>query len=273
MALLKDRDLQRVDGVARVAMTGSQSRNALTDLRQHSPCKVMFPLTDGQPFREAVFLNTAGGVAGGDRLRYEAAVEGEAALTLTTQAAERVYRALDTAATIHTRIDVRDRAALHWLPQETILFDGGKLNRNTEIHAEHGACALAMETLVFGRAASGEKIRRGEIRDQWRVHLGGRLVWTDVLRLKGDLASLLDGAPLLAGAAAISTLIYVGADAEARLDQVRVLLTNLRCTAGATLVNKVLICRFAASRASDLREAVGHFLAGFRGGLPRVWTS
>lgn len=269
---LKDRDLQRFDGAARVAVTGAGGQVRLTDLYQSSPCKAMFPLIDGRPWREAVLLNTAGGVAGGDRLRYQATASGDACLILTTQAAERVYRALDAPGVIETRLEARDAATLEWLPQETILFDGGRLHRTTAIHASGSARILALEWLTFGRAASGEQVRCGAVRDRWRVFRDDRLVWADDLRLDGDIAGLLVRAPLLGGCGAIASLLYLGPDAEDRRDPARVLLADLPCEAGATLVNGMLLCRFAARRAAALRQAVAAFLAGFRGGWPKIWA-
>ncbi len=130
-AILRDRDLQRVDGAARIAVHGAGGRNAITDLFQRSPCKVLLPDIDGHPCREAVFLNTAGGIAGGDRLSFGLSASGDASFTGTTQASERIYRAIDAPGQIEMRIEAADNAALQWLPQETILFDGGRLNRST----------------------------------------------------------------------------------------------------------------------------------------------
>ena len=299
---LRDRDLQRVDGAARVAVKSEGGRTMLAELYQRSPCKVLFPHVDGEKWREAVFLNTAGGVAGGDVLRYEALATGEASLVVTTQAAERVYRAIDTAGRVETRIEARDTATLEWLPQETILFDGGRLSRSTEIHCASGASVLAMDWLILGRAASGERVAAGEVRDHWRLYRDGRLVWADAFRLGGDIAALQVKKPLLSGCNAIATLLYTALDAAVQLEHARELLSKVAASqpsplageggaerrrvrgtaagavpmdsdgeppiyAGATVVNGVLVCRLAAADASDLRAAVIEFLRAFRGRL------
>lgn len=277
---IRDRDLQRVDGAARVAVTAADGRTVLTDLYQRSPGKVLFPLIDGEKWREAVFLNTAGGVAGGDLLRYEARADGEAMLTVTTQAAERIYRAIDSAARVESRIEAADTAYLEWLPQETILFDGARLSRFTEIHVAPNARVLAMDWLILGRAASGERVGQGEVRDNWRLYCDGRLVWADAFRLGGDIAALRTAKPLLADCTAIATMVYAGADASAQLDAVRETLgAATHAHSGATIVNGILICRLAAGSASDLRCAVIDYLSALRGrlsgasvSLPKVWT-
>jgi urease accessory protein len=136
-----------------------------------------------------------------------------------------------------------------------------------------------MDWLLLGRAAHGETLTAGAIRDDWRVHRGGRLAWADSFRLDGDIAAQTARASLLGGCTALATLLYIAADAADHLDRAREILGGLPVTAGATLVNGLLICRLAAPLAGDPRRAVSTFLRAFRaelGGfppdLPRVWA-
>lgn len=278
-AIVQDRDLQRVDGAAHIAVTGQGSIMGLADLYQRSPGKVLVPQIDGRSCREAVFLNTAGGLAGGDRLRFEARAEGEGSFTATTQAAERVYRAINTAAQVHMHIEAADQAVMQWLPQETILFDGGRLHRSTDIRVSGAAKLLAMDWLILGRSASGETVRRGEFRDHWRVYREGRLIWADAFRLGGDIAGIVARPSLLGGCTALATIIYAAADAPEQLERARSAIAGSGCEAGATLVNGLLICRLAAKSAAILRRTVENFLRNFRDelygfspGLPKVWA-
>ncbi|RYG03470.1 MAG: urease accessory protein, partial [Caulobacteraceae bacterium] len=52
----------------------------------------------------AVLLNTSGGLAGGDRLSQRVDWGSRSAAIVTTQAAEKIYRAIDDPATIDTRL-------------------------------------------------------------------------------------------------------------------------------------------------------------------------
>ena len=79
---------------------------------------------------EAVIVNTAGGIAGGDRHRprHRRSSDG-AALAVTTAAAEKVYRALGPRRRDRRQARRSARArGCRWLPQETILFDRARLN-------------------------------------------------------------------------------------------------------------------------------------------------
>jgi urease accessory protein len=257
-----------VDGAARVAFAPE-----LTTLYQRSPCRVLMPRVDGRAGGEIVFVNTAGGIAGGDRLRYEVSLAGGAHAVFTTQAAEKIYRALDSAARIETRIAAEDGAHAEWLPQETIVFDGGRLSRSVEVSLTGTASALAVEALVLGRAAYGETLGSGEIVDRWRVERDGRLVWADNFRLAGDIAALAARPALLGGARALATAIYAAPDAAGRLDTARTALEGAR--AGATVIDGVLIARIAAPDGAALRVAILKLLRVLRDGAetPRVWRS
>ena len=143
---------------------GSENGTRVKEVFQQSPLRVLFPGTTAGAVEEVVLLNTGGGVAGGDRLECRVTALANASIAVTSQAAEKVYRALTVPARSATRLKVCAAAKLAWLPQETILFDWARLCRTTEIELTHGAELMALEWLVLGRAAHGEKITGGHIR-------------------------------------------------------------------------------------------------------------
>lgn len=221
--------------------------------------------------REAIFINTSGGVTSGDRLHYAAQVKGGAQLDVTTQAAERIYRAPNGAGEITTTLRLDAQSRLDWLPQETILFEGAALKRQLNIEMGERASLLALETLVLGRKAMGETLRKARLSDQWRIRRGGRLVYADAVRFDAPEAQTMSAATL-GGNRALATLVYVAPDAEARLDFARGLLGLSEVQAAASAWNGMLALRFLAPDAYPLRKALISFLTEFRGRtLPRVW--
>ena len=274
-----DRDLQRAEGFARLVLDGSEQGTRLVEVFQRSPIRMMFPRTPGVRMGEVVLVNTAGGIAGGDRLEYIVTALADASVMMTSQAAERVYRALSEPAHIATKLKVCAAAKLAWLPQETIVFNGGRLRRTTEIELSSGAELLALEWLVLGRAAHGEQIVGGEIVDGWRVKRDGRLVWADTFRATDDVFSRLHSRALLANCKAIGTLIYFGPDLETRLQFMRDLAPSLRCQCRATVVAGLLIMRFAAERSAELRDGLrevldqlGRALGSGTFRTPKMWS-
>lgn len=273
---------QRVDGAMRIEFAAAHDRTRLTDLYQRAPCRVLFPDVDAGETTQAVLLTTSGGLTGGDRLDIDVAAGAGARATVTSQAAEKIYRALAGAdpARIDARVAVAESGYVEYLAQETILFDGARLRRQLDADLASGARLLAVESLVFGRGAMGERYARGYVHDAWRIRRGGRLVFADALHLDGDIAAAC-AAPFAFGhATACATLIYAAADAPALLEPVR---THAAADASppivhATLREEVLIVRLLAADPAALRRAVvdvagtiRSLAAGLPPRLPRVW--
>jgi urease accessory protein len=265
--------LPRTEGTVRLGFArGADGRTALADLRQSGAGRVRFPKPAGGDGPEAVLLNTAGGLTGGDRMSIEVSLAARCRATVTAAAAEKIYRALDGEAAVRVRLDVGEAAHLAWLPQPTILFDRARLDRRTEVAISGDASFLAVETLIFGRAAMGEEVRRGACRDAWRVRRDGRLVFADTFRVDGEVASVLRRGATLDGARATAVLLWVSPDAPARLDEVRALLEDTACAAGASAWNGLLAVRATARDGTVLQALLGAVITRLTGRqLPRVW--
>jgi urease accessory protein len=269
--------LQRARGRVEVAVSRRDGAVRLDRLFQQGCAKAFLPGGPGsgttpEAVPEVVLANTSGGLTGGDRLDYALAVGPGAALVATTQAAERVYRSGDVPARLGVTLDVGAGAALDWLPQETILFQGGRLARRLEADLAGDAHLTLVETLVLGRAAMGEVVTHGRYTDQWRIRRSGRLVHAEALRLDGDIARITAGPATLRHARAMATLVHVGPGAEARLAGTRNLVERLEAVeAAVSLRGEVLILRLLGDDHAPLRRALAQVLEVFRGALPRVW--
>ena len=274
-----DRDLQRADGCGRIVLIGSENGTRIEDVFERSPIRIMFPRTEHRRVEEAVIINTGGGVAGGDRLECSVAALPGASIAVTSQAAEKVYRALHEPARVVTKLKTQMSAKLAWLPQETIVFNQARLHRTTEIELFSGAELLALEWLVLGRTAHGEVVVGGSITDSWCVKRDGRLVWGDSFRVTDEIYRDLKKKALLSNHNAIATLIYFGPDLDKRLDFLREIIPSLGCNCAATLVSGLIVVRFAAKESSDLKLALRSFLEQFGPELgsgpfrvPKMWS-
>jgi len=271
---------QRADGAAVLSIgcdSGGTSR--LRDLYQRAPCRMLFPDVEaGEPL-QAVLLTTTGGLTGGDRTRVEFNVGANARATLTTQAAEKLYRALPGAPPVECAVSLTAAANswCEWLAQETILFNGACLRRSFSADLEAGSRMLAVESIVFGRRAMGEDLRTGMLHDSWRIRCAGRLAWADTMRLEGDIAGLRRAPFGFGPAVACATMIYAAQDAGDLLEPVRALLGQTE-ESGVTLLDGLLIIRMLDSDAPRLRSRIvqvagliRHTAAGVARALPRVW--
>jgi urease accessory protein len=233
--------------------------------------RVRFPSPEGEGL-SGVLVNTAGGVAGGDRFDVEIAASDAARLTLTTAAAEKVYRAPGPAAQLSIGLKLTAGAHLSWLPQETILFDRARLQRRFDIELDETASLLLCEIVVFGRAAMGERMKQGELVDRWRVRRGGALVFAETVRLDGDVGAKLARSAVAKGGAAIGTALIVPGD-EALVERVREASDSFAGEVGISAWNGFAMARFCAQDAAALRADMIAVLARTGAVLPRLWLS
>ncbi|WGF90195.1 urease accessory protein UreD [Marinivivus vitaminiproducens] len=250
-----------------------QGRTRLIRLMQRQPLRVLQPHVARDDLRQAVLINTGGGVVGGDRLRVRVSVATGGRALVTSQAAEKVYRSKGAAACLSTALSVGAGAWLEWLPQETILFDRSRLDRKLAIDVAPGGRGLFGETLVFGRTASRETLGDVHLRDHWRVRLDGRLIWADGFGLGEDVTDRLADPFGLAGARAMATALHVAADAPSRLPLARAILAeggDPGCRAAATSMPGVLLVRWLGADAAAVRRSFGAFWSGFRSVVERL---
>ena len=276
---VRDVDLQRACGAGRIVLAGEGTGARIADIYQKFPISLLFPKIDDRPCKEVVIINSSGGVVGGDRLEIEVVALHHAAVSVTTQAAEKIYRALDRPARISTRLKAFESARLAWLPQETIVFNGARIARQTEIDLSPGAEVIALEWLVLGRIESGEEVLGGCILDSWRVRLDGRLVWADGFLVADETFAHLHRRALLSRWKAIGTLIYFGPCLDARLEILREIAASLDCQCAATIVGAIIVVRVAAEASADLKQGLRSLLDRFSlelepgpFGVPKMWS-
>ena len=267
--------LQRARGELRVQVAVRNGATVLDRLFQTGNLKARFPRGAVRGWLDIVTLNTSGGIAGGDRLISTFKVEADARATIAGQAAERYYRVspCSPAAQVRTRIWLGNAAAAEWLPQETILFDDCAMDRQLDIEMSASSWFVGVETLVFGRAAMGERVRKGQIRDAIRLRREERLIWHDTVRMNGEIDALLRRPAVAHGAGAVATLVHVAPGAEQRVDAVRAALEPMPAESGVSVWDGMLIARLLAPDAAPLRQALIAALEVVREyrPLPRVW--
>ncbi len=242
------------------------------ELHESGSLRVRFPSPE-QKGLSAVFVNTAGGVAGGDRFDIDIAAGTGAHLTVTTAAAEKVYRSHGPEAQVNITLRAGDDARLAWLPQETIIFDRARVARRIDIDLSQSASLLLCEIVVFGRAAMGEVMAHGSFKDRWRMRIGGKLVFAETVRLDGDISEKLARRAVANGGVAIGTALIVPGD-EAIVARVREASDAFGAEVGVSAWNGFAMARFCAQDAAKLRTDMMKVLECVSpSGLPRLWLN
>ena len=246
-------DQPRAIGAALVSSKARAGQSHIDKLRQSGALKLLFPRSSGT--LEAVLINTAGGITGGDVYSIDAQAGAGSELRVTTQAAERAYRAQPgQTGTMTTKLSVSNDASLQWLPQETILFEGAALTRRLDVDLDESARFLMVEPVLFGRRAMGEDLHDLRFDDRVDIRRNGTPIYRDGVRLLGDVAAQLDRPAVAAGARAMANLVYVAPDAAALLTELRGLIGT---AGGVSLLNDtVLVARILAPDGFTLRRSL-----------------
>jgi urease accessory protein len=235
--------------------------------------RIRFPNGDGRGALDAVIINTAGGMAGGDCFDMDVEVGARARLTVTTAAAEKIYRSTGPDARIGLKLNVGPGGTLAWLPQETILFDHVRLRRSIDIALASGAKLLLAEAVVFGRSAMGEIVSSGHFSDRWRVRIDGRLAFAETVRLDGEISRLLAQRAVAGNAVAVACVLKAPGD-DAAVAAVRASQRDFSGEVGVSAWNGLAIARLVAADGATLRRDLAAVLMALGAGpLPRLWLN
>jgi urease accessory protein len=259
----------RAAGRIALSVAAEHSVTRRRQVYEDGPLRVRFPNADRGAL-EAMIVNTAGGIAGGDRHDLGIRVGDGAALMVTTAAAEKVYRALGPDAEISVKLTVGENARLMWLPQETILFDRSRLNRRIEADVAPGASLVMAELVVFGRAAMGEAVEEGAFIDRWRVRRGGQLAFAETVRFDGAVAAMLREPAVAGGGIAIATVLAVPGD-QAMVERARAQV--FYGEVGVSAWNGLAVARLCAKDGQSLRRDLAAVVTAMGGTLPRLWLN
>jgi urease accessory protein len=263
--------MQRSHGKAMVsfALRGDQIR--LRDLAQSGSAKAMLPRVWGA-VPEVVFLNTSGGLTGGDHLSYQMDIGAGARITATTQTAERAYASTGLPAEVVVRATVGQGGRLDWLPQETLIYEDSNLHRRSEIDLAEGASCLLAEVVILGRHAMGERPKRARLTDHRMIRRMGRPVWSESLQLNPQILSRATDPALLGDARAFAIIALVADGAQDHLARIRAVLDEPACRAAASGWDGRLLIRIMAADGWPLRRQIARVLTALRDApLPRVW--
>ncbi|MBD9355503.1 urease accessory protein UreD [Methylomonas albis] len=250
-------------------------KTALVKRQHRGPLTVQRPFYPEAEICHVYLLHPPGGVVAGDRLTINASAEAAAQALITTPAAGKFYRSGGGEAQQAVNLKVAEHASLEWLPQETIVYQGARLDSSMTIDlAEHGRF-IGWEILALGRPAAGEGFDNGSANLNWRISRAGRLLYLERLRLDAAAFQARWG---LFGHSACGTLFAYPATAL-HLAAVQALIGE-EPNRGVTLIEGLLICR-ALDRRADLLKGFFERVWGLVRGevvgkevcLPRIWAT
>ena len=248
-------------------------QNFVSRMYQSGSAKLMLPKTYSD-MMEAVILNTSGGMTDGDIFNIDVQAK-ECPLVMTTQTAERVYRSGGTKpAKVKINLSVSNTADLHWLPQETILFNDSKFERTLTVNLSSCSNFLGAETIVLGREAMGENICDCELIDNWRVFRDGNLFHAESFRLSNEVNKIITAPAGCNDARLLSTILYIGNNIDQVADRVANLIKQSSSDCAASSWKNRLVIRLLSAHSASARKDIERLLLTIRQQpLPRVWQT
>lgn len=251
------------------------SKTALVNRAHRGPLTVQRPFYPEGGVCHVYLLHPPGGVVAGDQLSITAAVEPDAQALITTPAAGKFYRSGGGEARQNVNLSVADGASLEWLPQETIVYEGARLNSSMNIDLAEHARFIGWEILALGRPAAGEGFDNGAATLSWRISRAGRMVYMERLHLDAEAFKARWG---LFGHSACGTMFAYPATAL-HLAAVQELIGD-ETNRGVTLIEGLLICRGLDARADVLKAFFEEVWGLVRGDVigkevcaPRIWAT
>lgn len=258
-----------------LGFTRTESKTILARRRHHGPLAVQRPFYPEGGVCHVYLLHPPGGVVAGDKLAIRVNADTGAEALVTTPAAGKFYRSDGPRACQAVALRVAEGAALEWLPQETIVFEGARVASDMRIELRSGARFVGWEILSLGRPAAGEGFAKGAARLDWRITLGGQPLYLERQLLDAHAFAARWG---LWNRAALGTLFAYPATLP-QLETVRGLIGET-AHQGVTLIDGLLICRALDLRADVLRQFFLRVWEIIRPGTmgraacpPRIWAT
>jgi urease accessory protein len=248
--------------------------------RHDGPLVVQKPLyPEGGEVCHAIVVHPPAGIAGGDELEIDVRLQPNAQALLTTPGAGKWYRSAGRPGRKRIVHRVAAGAALEWLPQESIVFDGALAELRSEISLEGDACYFGWEIVCLGRTGSGERFARGACSLASELLRDGALLWFERGRIDA-------GGALMQSRAGLGSRPVFGtfcASAPQLAAEHLALARAARACEGdgaVTLLPGVLLGRYLGASAPAARRyftalwrALRPALAGREAAEPRIWST
>jgi urease accessory protein len=256
------------------------ARTVLATRRHEGPLVVQKPLyPEGDEICHAIVVHPPGGIAGGDELLLDVAVDAGAHVLLTTPGAAKWYRSGGPWALQTLAFRVAPDAVLEWLPQESIVFDAARARLASELHLSGDARFIGWELVCFGRSGSGERFEHGSCRLSNAIRRDGRLIWLERGRFDGG-ARLLAAAAGLRGQPISGTLVAVAPHIDDALLAECRRVAPARGEGAVTRLPEVLVARYLGDSSEAGRryfvalwDVLRPALLGQEAREPRIWRT
>ena len=258
----------------KLGFTRSGNKTVLTQRQHTGPLVVQRPFYPEQGVCHVYLLHPPGGVVGGDHLQIAIHADQQAQALITTPGAAKFYRSTQPALQSVT-MQVDDHACLEWLPQETIIYEGARVESRIHLDLADQARFIGWDITALGRPAAGEQFESGQALISWHVTRNNTVVFIEKMNLDANAFTANWG---LNASSSCGSLFACPASRD-HLHVVRELIGSAP-QRGVTLIGDLLVCRASDAQSRSVRQ----FFEQVRGILrkdilrsddykPRIWAT
>jgi len=269
--------MQRANGSLKISF----SNNEISNLYYTTPLRAFSNDDGNNDIPAAVIVNTSGGLVSGDKHKININLKNNSKALIFSQSAEKIYKSLNNIeANINNEIKVGDNSWLEWLPQETILFEDSKLNRNLKIYLSKNSESLVGEIVVLGRLAKGEFTNNIFLKDSISIYKNSKIQWLDIVLFDDELKKAKKSITRLSGANCFFTIVLSSEYVEKYEQVIYKFIKNniLDLTISLTIINDNLVIRGLSEEPLLLRKAFAKIWVFIRSNIkklppfmPKLW--
>ena len=267
----------------RLVLAPGGARTRIVEREHRGPLLVQRPFYPEGDTCHVLLLHPPGGMVGHDTLDTSIELQPAARAFFTTPGAAKLYRSAGRRVQQVQQLGVAAGAALEWLPQPLIVYDGAHGQVQTRVQLAAGARFIGWDLLCLGRPASGETFADGWLRQDLAIYRAprGTPLYREAWTLRGG-APALHAAWGLGGRPVLASLLATPAT-RATLDLAREVLAATKSSAlaaAATLLDDLLVVRALATGTEVAHTGLETLWGALRPGIigraarrPRIWNT
>lgn len=239
-----------------LGLTYKNNKTVLSERRHYGPLTIQrpfYPEEDGTC--HLYILHPPGGIVGGDSLNLELTCNENTSTLITTPGASKFYQSNGFTAWQSQDLVVKENACLEWLPQETILFDGARVDSTTKIELEQQALFIGWEIVSFGRPVCKEEFMTGLFKQSYEIWRGGEPLLIDKITIQ-DRAEVFSSLWGLQAQPVMGLMTIVNDDPNALLEATNIIQGMIENVGrlSVTVMGSVLVCRCLDTNSMTIRN-------------------
>lgn len=261
----------------------SPARTKLVRAKHHGPLRVQRPFYPEGDCCHLYVLHPPGGIAPGDSLQIDIALDSRSHALLATPSAGKVYTSDAQRSKQRQSVHavVQSESCMEWLPQETIVFSGANVQLQTRFDLCGDAKLAGWDMICLGRRAHGEQFLQGDCVQLIEINRDGKPLMRERMHWQGD-SEILRAPWGMAGQVVSGTLFATVDASRQQLDDWRAGLDSLGLPGEWGISQKpgMLLARFLGQSAAQGRRGFEYLWTCLRPLLnnrvacpPRIWNT